>query len=232
MKKYELIDENVMYNGHKLYRIKSLKRFETINDDTIFPGELGGFIESESNLSHLGNCWVADNAIVCGGALIKDNALILANAKVKDNALILDNSIVTDNAIVSGTASVRNDAVITGDSILNDNCIVQDKAIIFNKAKIYQNTIIKDFASVGCELFPNTIIGDTSYIKNISDYAVFGIDGIFITITNNENNNIVIAYDGIIYNESQFVTFSLKNKPKLINIYEDIKSIFSKSNKF
>ena len=57
MKKYELIDEYIIYNDEKLYRIKALKNFLTIKI-----GDLGGFIKSEKNLSHNDNCWVFGNA--------------------------------------------------------------------------------------------------------------------------------------------------------------------------
>lgn len=59
-KKYELLEDDfIEYDGKRLYRIKSLKDFGYIKKD-----DLGGYIESENNLSHTGNSWVSGNAVV------------------------------------------------------------------------------------------------------------------------------------------------------------------------
>lgn len=49
LKKYELTSESVCFSGYTLYRIKALKSFEDVKE-----GDLGGFIESENNLSQNG----------------------------------------------------------------------------------------------------------------------------------------------------------------------------------
>ena len=48
-----LKDEVIEFDGRKLYRIKALKDFNNVKE-----GELGGYIESEQNLSQEGNAWV------------------------------------------------------------------------------------------------------------------------------------------------------------------------------
>lgn len=35
-------------------------------------GDIGGFVESEDNLSQDDDCWIYDNAVVCGNARIKN----------------------------------------------------------------------------------------------------------------------------------------------------------------
>ena len=57
MKKYELTDETIEVYGTALHRIKALKDFGNVKK-----GELGGYVESEHNLSQEGNCWVCGNA--------------------------------------------------------------------------------------------------------------------------------------------------------------------------
>ena len=58
MKKFELTAEFVTnIFGKKLFRIKALVAFGDVEK-----GELGGFIEKEDNLSHLGDAWVSGNA--------------------------------------------------------------------------------------------------------------------------------------------------------------------------
>ena len=81
MKKFELTAEYVTnIFGKKLFRIKALVAFGDVEE-----GELGGFIEKESNLDNDGAAWVSDDAWVY------DNAKVSGNAKVSDN---LDYAIV------------------------------------------------------------------------------------------------------------------------------------------
>ena len=76
MKKFELTAEFVTnIFGKKLFRIKALVAFGDVEK-----GELGGFIEKEDNLSHLGDAWVSGNARVSGNALVSGDALVSGNA--------------------------------------------------------------------------------------------------------------------------------------------------------
>lgn len=63
MKKYEFTGETKVIAGVTLKRIRALISF-----GFIVKGEIGGFIESEKNLSHDGNARVTDNAEVTGNA--------------------------------------------------------------------------------------------------------------------------------------------------------------------
>lgn len=84
MNKYEMLyDDKIEMGGHTLYRIRALKDFFGAK-----AGDLGGYIEGESNLSHEGTCWVYDNARVCGDAYVYDNARVCGDARVCDNAKI------------------------------------------------------------------------------------------------------------------------------------------------
>ena len=70
MKKFELTSEFITnIFGKKLFRIKALVEFGNVN-----VGDLGGYIEKESNLSHDGDAWVYGNAEVCGNAKVYGNA--------------------------------------------------------------------------------------------------------------------------------------------------------------
>ena len=79
--KYELTDETIDVSGTTLHRIKALKDFGNVKK-----GELGGYVESEYNLSQIGNCWVYGNARVCGDAELCGNAKVCGNARVCGNA--------------------------------------------------------------------------------------------------------------------------------------------------
>lgn len=91
-KKYQFTGDTQEYQGRTLRRIKRVSN-----------GELGGWLESENNLSHRGDCWVS------GDARVYDNARVSGNAEVFDNARVYDNAWVSDNARVYGNARVSGD---------------------------------------------------------------------------------------------------------------------------
>ena len=57
MKKYELTAEFIEKWGKKLFRIKALISFGSVE-----AGELGGYVEKEDNLAQDGNAWVCGDA--------------------------------------------------------------------------------------------------------------------------------------------------------------------------
>ena len=74
-KKYKLTDETINIGGTTLYRIKALKNFSDVKK-----GDKGGFVESEDNLSHDGDCWIYNNAKAYGKATVFDHAKVFNNA--------------------------------------------------------------------------------------------------------------------------------------------------------
>ena len=81
MKKYELTAEFIEKWGKKLFRIKALISFGSVE-----AGELGGYVEKEDNLAQDGNAWVCGNAEVCGNARVYGDARVCGNAEVYGNA--------------------------------------------------------------------------------------------------------------------------------------------------
>lgn len=101
--KYELTDKCIEFEGTKVYRIRALKT--SWND---YKGELGGYVESEDNLSQNGDCWVTGNAIVC-----KD-AYVAGNAFVKDNAIITNDADIHGKTLVGGNSRIENVTIKNG----------------------------------------------------------------------------------------------------------------------
>ena len=75
-------------------------------------GDIGGFIESEKNLSHEGNCWVYENARVFGNAWVYGNAWVFGNARVYDNARVFGNAFVSGNTHLTEDAPTSDAAKI------------------------------------------------------------------------------------------------------------------------
>jgi hypothetical protein len=120
MKKYELTDESVEYDGHTLYRIKSLRNFSSVKK-----GDLGGYIETEFNLSHVGDCWVYDDAKVFGS----DSAWLCGH--------------VGGNSKISGNCILKFNTWTWMGDITLDYGIWTNSYIIDNKRYIISNTLEK-----------------------------------------------------------------------------------------
>ena len=78
-----------------------LRRIKRISD-----GEIGGYIESEHNLSQDGDCWVSGDATVYGTARVYRNAWACGNARVYGNAHVSGYSRVCGNAQLYGNEKV------------------------------------------------------------------------------------------------------------------------------
>ena len=90
MRKYEITGIQHPVNA-RLHRIKALI---DILRWGVKAGDLGGYIQSENNLSQIGDCWVD------------------GNGKVSDNGSVTGYGLVTDNGRVTGYGKVFGDAVI------------------------------------------------------------------------------------------------------------------------
>ena len=90
MNKYKILEGRyIEVCGKKLYRIQALKDFKGVKS-----GDIGGYIEKESNLSQSGDAWVSgdarvfDDAWVCGDAQVCGDAWVCGDAQVFGNAWV------------------------------------------------------------------------------------------------------------------------------------------------
>lgn len=110
--KYELVkDISIDYKNHTLYKIKALKDFGKVKKD-----DLGGYVESEKNLSQKGNCWISGIAKVYDNAKVYGSAEVSSRAKVYGSARVFGDAEVYGNAKVHGNAKVYDSAEITHDA--------------------------------------------------------------------------------------------------------------------
>ena len=166
-KKYEFTDETITINGIILHRIKALIDFDRFG---VKAGDLGGFIEVEANLSHDGDAWVYENALISGNALVSENAKVSGDALVYGNARVSGNAYVSGNACVSGDAKVYGNAKISGDAWVSENAKVSgdakikrsnDYACVNGFGSIYKNATFfrceDDLIRAQCGWFYGTI---------------------------------------------------------------------------
>ena len=143
IKKYILTSETKIFNGRKLYRIKALKPFGNIS-----AGELGGWIESEHNLSQFGDCWIFDDAIVEGQARVYDDAIVGGTAWIYGNACVFGRAIVLNNTRVSGEARIAGRARLLDNAQVSGKAWVAGWAIVSDSALIFESATVSGYAKV------------------------------------------------------------------------------------
>lgn len=212
-KKFELTNET-FYDEcveARVYRIKALRDFGDVK-----AGDLGGFVEEESNLSHDGTCWIYDNAIVCRGSKVSEEA------EVRDTAVISDESYVWGNSRIYETPIVRSSrirgGVVHGDAVVHNadvlwrgevkdtayvtGGVIRDGAVVADNAHVSGNSYIDGYdTTVG----RNASIADGN-VYYTTDYHVFGgHNGIFVTWLRDDNGFVIFHRK---YNAKEFIEYA------------------------
>ena len=149
-KKYKLIKSDIK----GLYRVKALRNFGDVKK-----GDIGGYVQSEDNLSHKGCCWVCDDAKIYNEARIYGNAQVMDYAVIQGNARIYGNAQVMDCAVIDGNAQIHGDSEVWGYAIIRDNALIYGDSVINGNAFIGGYTEIKTGCHIGCieEKFKNVL---------------------------------------------------------------------------
>ena len=179
-KKYELIPSDI----EGLFRIKALKDFNDVKN-----GDIGGYVESEKNLSQYGDCWIYDNAIVSDNAQVCNNARVYYNAKVYGYARVCDDAIVWNKAQIYGNAKVCDNAQIYGKAYLHGNAKVCGDAQVYGDAEVCGDA----------EVSGNAEVSGDAIISSDKDYIIFKnwwSSGRFFTWTRSNNMWMVGCFYG------------------------------------
>lgn len=147
-KKYELTDNTIVYKGVVLHQIRSLQNFGNVK-----AGELGGFIESEDNLSHTGTCWVYNSAKVygkiklMGTSIVSDEAIVTGIVSVKE-CIITDNSMFNASGSITGRLVMSDDSYLSGNIYLTGQLTMADSSSIRGSIDCSGRITITDSSSI------------------------------------------------------------------------------------
>ena len=168
--KYKLTDETIEFNGVKLYRIEALRDFNDVKK-----GDIGGFIESEKNLSHYGNCWIYNDAKVYEEARVCDNSKVLEYAEVRGCALVQAKSMVYGDAKVLDYTRINDNARVFDFSEVSENAVIGGKAKIYGSASVCGECMILEHAEVLGNVVVNgpAMIRGNAKVECLSDFIVF-----------------------------------------------------------
>ena len=130
-KKYEIT--NIAHPQYPwLHRIRALR---DVRED-VWAGDLGGFVQSEENLSQEGQCWIAGNAVVAeeayvyGDAILWDHACVRGCAAISGPSRLGGNALIEDyaNSVTGGIPMVMEGATVYGE--LGGEIEVRETAVI------------------------------------------------------------------------------------------------------
>ena len=108
IKKYKLTERCIVDSkGSTLFQIQALRSFGGIKK-----GQLGGYVRSEYNLSHKGNCWIYPNASASGASKVLDNAVLKDYATLKDNSIAYNDTVMMDHAKLEGFATISHNKIM------------------------------------------------------------------------------------------------------------------------
>lgn len=170
-----------------LYEIEALV---DIPEHGVKAGDAGGFIRTESNLSHEGAAWVGPNARVYDRARVEGNALVSGFAVVKDDALI------------KGEARVRDAARVLQNATVEGESHIMDSATIAGSAHIFDAALIKGFANVDtlARVFGSAVVDKDGYVSDtamvfgearVTDYATAAGDSRLLGATIAGDNAVI-----------------------------------------
>ena len=181
MKKYELTAEFIEKWGKKLFRIKALISFGSVE-----AGELGGYVEKEDNLAQDGDAWVYGDAEVYGDAWVCDNARVYGDARVCGNAWVYGDAEVCGNAEVYGDAWVCDNARVYGDARVCGNAEVCGNARVYGDAEVCGNA----------EVYGDAEVCGNAWVCGNADYLLIGRIGSrfsFTTFFKNKDKGITVS---------------------------------------
>ncbi len=123
--KYKFTGKTKEHLNRTLHQIEAIRNFGNVEKGTV-----GGWIEKESNLSHEGECWVAEYAVVCGDAVVCEDAKVYGGARVFGNAEVHGNAQVFGDAWVYGNAEVWGNAQVFGNALVYGSTIGKKNQVL------------------------------------------------------------------------------------------------------
>lgn len=157
MQKYKLTECTIQHKGRKLHRIQALRGFSDVNAD-----DIGGYVQSEHNLSHEGNAWIYDEAKVYDRGLVTDDAQVRDEAEIYDDGAACDHVKITEHARICGKGRAAFHAVMA------DNALLADGAKLGGYAQVKDNAKLVEKANVSGHMMVCGRAKVTSNIKEVT----------------------------------------------------------------
>lgn len=171
MKKYEFTGEIINHRGRTLHRIRAKISFGNVTK-----GSIGGFVESEDNLSDDGCSWIFGNAMVYDCAMIYGDAIVYDDAKIHGKAEVFGHSQVYGIAEVCGNAWIFENASVCCNACVYGNSWVFGNSLVNGNAKIYGDARVSGDSWIFGEtrVYGDAYICGNAMLKSDCHYCIVG----------------------------------------------------------
>ena len=146
-------------------------------------GDLGGFVESESNLSFEPGdaAWIFDDAIACGSSYVDKGSRLFGNVLVYGNMYISQGSALSGHARAEDCAYIRG-ADLCGHARASGNSMILDspdtgKAPILSETCVVYGTVLGDIYIMG----DTVVLGNEKIANETPDTLVINGQGRSVT---------------------------------------------------
>lgn len=183
------------YTGYETYDTVSL---------SVKKGDLGGYIEKESNLStsKSDKGWVAGTAKVYGdgnvyGGWVADQAVV-SGGKVSSGAYVYENAKITGGSVSS--AEVFGSATVSAGSVSSYAQVygnAQQNGCLISEGKLYGNAVV-----TGCEIHENVEVYGSAHIYG-QDVRLWGSVKVYDSAKIKSTSQIYIKGKTFIYGNAQ-----------------------------
>ncbi|WP_227317569.1 YdcK family protein [Cedecea davisae] len=199
MKKYRLTEDSRLHDYQsggenqqvRLWQIEALRDFADVR-----AGQSGGWVESEGNLSQVGDCWLEEDAKIWGGASVEDNALVTGESDICQGARISDNARI-EHSQISGECHIFNHARVQNRSqIIAVLGLTEDPELrlqIYGHATLSASRVVHQAQIYGHARVNNAFI---EHRAEVYDLAI---------IEGNEENNVWICDCAKVFGSARIV---------------------------
>lgn len=208
-KKYIFSDKVKVVNDRTLHQIQAVRSFGEVK-----AGDIGGFIESESNLSHDGDCWVGFESIIGRQTYVKGNVLIGRYTSVGDQVEIDDNVRIGDDSVIGRCVRIGADVCIGNNAVIDEIAHIGRSTTVGDNVSIGENVRVGENVCIGgrVKIYPCARIGDKVSIDNrvsIGIWAIVGGGSIIHSwnYTGHIADNAAIADNAIIESGRDYIIF-------------------------
>jgi carbonic anhydrase/acetyltransferase-like protein (isoleucine patch superfamily) len=200
MNKYQLTGESRLHSylvdGQKqqvkLWQVEALCDFSDVK-----AGQTGGWVESESNLSQQGNCWIYGiDCVVFGGSSVEDDAQIHGESTLCHQAHISGKSVV-EHSFISGECRIYDAArIVNGSQVIAVRGLTADNDKLL---QIYGNATVNASRVVHqAQIFGNAVVNN-AFIEHRAE--VFGQ----AILEGNDENNIWVCDCARIFDNARII---------------------------
>ncbi|WP_148052897.1 YdcK family protein [Atlantibacter hermannii] len=220
MEKYRLTDASrtVEYQENGTTHKFTVRQIEAVRDfSDVKAGDLGGWIEEETSLSHDGHCWLYDqNSAVFAGATLRDNARVTQPCTISHGASLTGECWV-DRADISHDAFIGDRAMVQA-SVVRGECRIFGDARVMHQSQVIAAVGLTQDQDQRLQIYDSATVIASRIVHQAQIYGRALVSFAFVEhraticedaiLEGNDKNNIWVCDCAQIYGQARIVAGS------------------------